>query len=40
VKKKVSLLAFVGALAVVSALFAGYSGTAKSASKVSALPSS
>jgi branched-chain amino acid transport system substrate-binding protein len=40
VKKKVSLLAFVGAIAVVAALFAGYSGTAKSASTVNALPSS
>ena len=39
-KKKVSLLAFVGAIAVVAALFAGYSGTAKSASTVNALPSS
>lgn len=39
-KKKVSLLAFVGAIAVVAALFAGYSGTAKSASQVNALPSS
>jgi len=40
VKKKVSLLAFVGAIAVVAALFAGYSGTARSASTVNALPSS
>jgi branched-chain amino acid transport system substrate-binding protein len=40
VKKKVSLLVFVGAIAVVAALFAGYSGTAKSASTVNALPSS
>jgi branched-chain amino acid transport system substrate-binding protein len=40
VKKKVSLLAFVGALVVVAAVFASLSGTAQSASKVSALPSS
>ena len=39
-KKKVSLLAFVGAIAVVAALFASYSGTARSASQVNALPSS
>ncbi|HEY3543330.1 MAG TPA: branched-chain amino acid ABC transporter substrate-binding protein [Gaiellaceae bacterium] len=38
-KKKVSLLAFVGVL-VVAAAFAGISGTARSASKVNALPSS
>jgi branched-chain amino acid transport system substrate-binding protein len=40
VKKKVSLLAFVGALVAVAAVFAGISGTAQSASKVTALPSS
>jgi branched-chain amino acid transport system substrate-binding protein len=40
VKKKVSLLALVGAVAVIAAVFAGYSGTARSASKVNALPSS
>src|SRR3954470_7546701 len=40
VKKKVSLLAFVGAIVVIAAVFAGYSGTARSASKVNALPSS
>jgi branched-chain amino acid transport system substrate-binding protein len=40
VKKKVSLLAFVGALVAVAAVFAGLSGTAQSASKVTALPSS
>jgi branched-chain amino acid transport system substrate-binding protein len=40
VKKKVSLLAFVGAIVVVAAVFAGYSGTARSASQVNALPSS
>ena len=39
-KKKVSLLAFVGAIVVVAAVFAGYSGTARSASQVNALPSS
>lgn len=39
-KKKVSLLALVGAVVVIAAVFAGYSGTARSASKVSALPSS
>jgi len=39
VKRKVSLLAFVGVL-VVAAAFAGISGTARSASKVNALPSS
>ena len=38
-KRKVSLLAFVGVL-VVAAAFAGISGTARSASKVNALPSS
>src|SRR3954470_14479621 len=40
VKKKVSLLALVGAVVVIAAVFAGYSGTARSASKVNALPSS
>src|SRR3954452_11030942 len=40
VKRKVSLLAFVGAIVVVAAVFAGYSGSARSASKVNALPSS
>jgi branched-chain amino acid transport system substrate-binding protein len=40
VKKKVSLLAFVGALVAVAAVFASLSGTAQSASKVNALPSS
>jgi branched-chain amino acid transport system substrate-binding protein len=40
VKKKVSLLVFVGAVVVTAAVFAGYSGTARSASKVNALPSS
>jgi branched-chain amino acid transport system substrate-binding protein len=40
VKKKVSLLAFVGALVAVAAVFAGLSGTARSASSVNALPSS
>jgi len=40
VKKKVSLLAFVGVAAVAAALFAGFSGTARSASQVNALPSS
>jgi branched-chain amino acid transport system substrate-binding protein len=40
VKKKVSLLAFVGAIVVVAAVAAGLSGTARSASKVNALPSS
>jgi branched-chain amino acid transport system substrate-binding protein len=40
VKKKVSLLAFVGAIVVIAAVAAGYSGTARSASKVNALPSS
>ena len=39
-KKKVSLLAFVGALVAVAAVFASLSGTAQSASKVNALPSS
>jgi branched-chain amino acid transport system substrate-binding protein len=40
VKKKVSLLAFVGALVAVAAVFASLSGTARSASKVTPLPSS
>jgi branched-chain amino acid transport system substrate-binding protein len=40
VKKKFSLLAFVGAAVLVAAVFAGYSGAARSASKVTALPSS
>jgi branched-chain amino acid transport system substrate-binding protein len=40
VKKKVSLLAFVGAIVVVAVVAAGLSGTARSASKVNALPSS
>src|SRR3954463_583535 len=40
VKKKVSLLALVGAVVVIAAVFAGYSGSARSASKVNALPSS
>jgi branched-chain amino acid transport system substrate-binding protein len=40
VKKKVSLLAFVGVLAGVAAVFAGYSGSAKSAAQVTPLPSS
>ena len=39
-KKKVSLLAFVGAIVVVAAVFAGISGTARSAASVNALPSS
>ncbi|HVZ23954.1 MAG TPA: branched-chain amino acid ABC transporter substrate-binding protein [Vicinamibacterales bacterium] len=39
-KKKVSLLAFVGAIVVVAVVAAGLSGTARSASKVNALPSS
>ena len=39
-KKKVSLLVFVGAIAVIAAVFAGYSGSARSASQVNALPSS
>jgi branched-chain amino acid transport system substrate-binding protein len=40
VKKKFSLLAFVGVAAIVAALFAGHTGTARSASQVNALPSS
>jgi branched-chain amino acid transport system substrate-binding protein len=40
VSKKVSLLAFVGMAAVAVAVFAGYSGTARSAASVNALPSS
>jgi branched-chain amino acid transport system substrate-binding protein len=40
VKKKVSLLVFIGAAVVTAAMFAGYSGTASSASKVTPLPSS
>jgi branched-chain amino acid transport system substrate-binding protein len=40
VKKKVSLLAFVGVLVGVAAVFAGYSGSARSAAQVNALPSS
>ncbi|MES1246237.1 MAG: branched-chain amino acid ABC transporter substrate-binding protein, partial [Actinomycetota bacterium] len=39
-KKKVSLLVFVGAIVVVAAVAASLSGTARSASKVTALPSS
>ena len=39
-KKKFSLLAFFGAIVVVAAVAAGFSGTARSASTVNALPSS
>ena len=38
--KKVSLLAFVGVAAIVAAVVAGYSGVARSATQVTALPSS
>jgi branched-chain amino acid transport system substrate-binding protein len=40
VSRKFSLLALVGAAVVVAAIAAGYSGTARSASSVTALPSS
>jgi branched-chain amino acid transport system substrate-binding protein len=40
VKKKVSLLAFVGVLVGVAAVFAGFSTSARSASEVTLLPSS
>jgi branched-chain amino acid transport system substrate-binding protein len=40
VSKKVSLLAFVGVAAIVAAVVAGYSGVARSATQVTALPSS
>jgi len=40
VKKKVSLLAFAGAIVVIAVVAAGLSGTARSASSVNALPSS
>jgi branched-chain amino acid transport system substrate-binding protein len=40
VSRRFSLLAFVGAAAVVAALAAGYSGSARSATSVTALPSS
>jgi len=40
VRKKVSLLAFAGAIVVIAVVAAGFSGTARSASQVNALPSS